>query len=269
MKSSSTLMTQGWSLVICVGLCLISTTASADQFSFRQAKKQLSKIYQTEDTPQSFYCGCDIRIKGKKLVPDLPSCGFQVRKQPRRANRIEWEHLVPAWEFGHQRQCWQQGGRKNCARKDKLFKTFEGDMHNLVPAIGEVNGDRSNFRFGMITSAKHASYGQCEMKVDFKQRLAEPPAARRGAIARAYFYMAEKYDLAISRKQRKLFKAWAHQYPPGEEECRIHAKVALTQGDQNPFVAEQCGQSQQLSAESVETDAENAHHAALDPDFSA
>ena len=46
------------------------------------------------------------------------------------ASRVEWEHVVPAWQFGHQRQCWQDGGRKNCA-KDPVYRKMESDMHNL------------------------------------------------------------------------------------------------------------------------------------------
>ncbi|MCE2597338.1 endonuclease [Motilimonas cestriensis] len=117
-------------------LLFISLPSSAEIKSFRQAKKAISIIYQ--QYPVSFYCGCDIKKQGKKLIPDHHSCGYQVRKQKTRAARIEWEHVMPAWEMGHQRQCWQTGGRKNCTRNDKTFKLMEGDMHNLVPAIGAV-----------------------------------------------------------------------------------------------------------------------------------
>ncbi len=81
---------------------------SAPPSSFSKAKKEAIKIY--FDHPTSFYCGCDISWQGKKGKPDLDSCGYQVRKQLKRASRIEWEHVMPAWNFGHQRQCWQDGG---------------------------------------------------------------------------------------------------------------------------------------------------------------
>jgi endonuclease I len=47
-------------------------------------------------------------------------------QKPQRAARIEWEHIVPAWQIGHQRQCWQEGGRKNCTRNDEVFKRRSG-----------------------------------------------------------------------------------------------------------------------------------------------
>ncbi|EGH19336.1 endonuclease I, partial [Pseudomonas savastanoi pv. glycinea str. race 4] len=36
-------------------------------------------------------------------------CGYVPRKSAKRASRIEWEHIVPAWQIGHLRQCWQNG----------------------------------------------------------------------------------------------------------------------------------------------------------------
>ncbi len=117
-------------------LALSSAAIAAPPSSFSAAKREAVKIY--ADHPTSFYCGCDIKWQGKKGIPDLASCGYQVRKQEKRASRIEWEHVVPAWQFGHQRQCWQNGGRKNCTRNDNVFKSMEADLHNLTPAIGEV-----------------------------------------------------------------------------------------------------------------------------------
>ncbi|TAA43678.1 endonuclease [Corallincola spongiicola] len=218
----------------------LSVQALADEYSFSQAKRQLKSLYAGQLEPTSFYCGCRFQTQGKKLIPDLTSCGYQVRKEKKRASRIEWEHIVPAWEYGHQKQCWQNGGRKNCGKRSTAFKAFEGDMHNLVPAIGEVNGNRSNFRFGVVTSSKYGSYGQCPMKVDFKQRVAEPPQRARGWIARIYFYMADKHGVKLSSKQRKLFQAWDKQFPPTDSECQHQQAVAALQGDINRYTADKC-----------------------------
>ncbi|OCH36926.1 endonuclease [Aliivibrio fischeri] len=212
---------------------------AAPPSSFSKAKKEAVKIYL--DHPTSFYCGCDITWKDKKKgIPDLQSCGYNVRKQEKRASRIEWEHIVPAWQFGHQRQCWQDGGRKNCTRKDKQFKLMEADLHNLVPAIGEVNGDRSNFRFSQWNGSKGANYGQCAFKVDFKGRVAEPPAQSRGAIARTYLYMNQEYRFNLSKSQRQLMNAWDKQYPVSEWECERDKRIAKIQGNHNQFVYKTC-----------------------------
>ncbi len=100
------------------------------QNNFQRAKTFAVAI--NADTPGSFYCGCKINWQGKKGVPDLNSCGYQARKNANRAARIEWEHVMPAWEFGHQHQCWQNGGRKNCS-KDADYRRIESDLHNLQP----------------------------------------------------------------------------------------------------------------------------------------
>lgn len=141
--------------------------------SFSQAKAAAVKVH--ADAPGTFYCGCKINWQGKKGVVDLQSCGYQVRKNENRASRVEWEHVVPAWQFGHQRQCWQDGGRKNCA-KDPVYRKMESDMHNLQPSVGEVNGDRGNFMYSQWNGGE-GQYGQCAMKVDFKEKVAETTSA--------------------------------------------------------------------------------------------
>ena len=221
-------------------LCLLLALAHpAQALTFVEAKKALRQLYAQNPEQTSFYCGCDIRYQGKKMVPDLASCGYEVRKQPERANRIEWEHIVPAADFGRQRQCWQEGGRKNCVKNDPLFAQMEGDMHNLVPAIGEVNGDRSDFRFSQW-NGQATQYGQCQMVVDFRQRLVQPPERSRGAIARASLYMAQRYQLRLSGAQQKLFEAWNRQYKVSDWECRRDEQIARLQGNHNPFIEEQC-----------------------------
>jgi deoxyribonuclease-1 len=156
-----------------------------------------------------------------------------------RAKRIEWEHVVPAWEFGHQLQCWQNGGRKFCKKSSTKFKEMAGDMHNLVPAIGEINGDRSNFKFSMIEGEKRV-YGQCDAEVDFKRKTFEPTNKIQGNIARTYFYFEKQYGLRISKKQRQLFTAWNRLDPVDQAECEIHTKKAKIQGNVNPFISEPC-----------------------------
>ena len=80
-------------------------------------------------------------------------------------------------------------------------------MHNLQPAVGEVNGDRNNFMYSQWNGGEK-QYVLCEMKVDFKAKVAEPPERARGAIARTYFYMRDRYHLNLSRQQAQLFTVW-------------------------------------------------------------
>lgn len=200
---------------------------------FSKAKKLLAQIYQDKHQ-ETFYCGCNYKHQGKKLIPELASCGYQVRKQKKRANRIEWEHVVPAWQFGHQLQCWQKGGRKAC-RKDTKFSYMEGDMHNLVPSIGEVNGDRSNYSFSEWNGIP-TQYGQCDMLVDFKARKVQPPQHSKGPIARSYLYMQERYGFKLSKQDRRLYEAWDKRFPTTRWECEKNRQVKGIQGNSNPFI---------------------------------
>lgn len=217
-------------------LLIISTVAAAEPpSSFSAAKRILDRQIYTGTDRVTFYCGCDYAPAPNpnnpdrtRLTPDADTCGLDHRKNEDRAGRIEWEHVVSAWEFGHQLQCWQEGGRKAC-QKDPKFRMMEADLMNLVPAVGELNGDRSNFRFGMI-EGEPRKYGDCDFEVDFKQRVAEPPEHVRGDIARTYFYMADQYGLRISRKQRQLFEAWIRMDPVDAAELARSKKIAKIQG---------------------------------------
>ena len=213
-------------------LTLSFLSFSENIIKFPKAKRLLADIYQ--DHQQTFYCGCAYFQRGKKLIPDLPSCGYQVRKQLKRASRIEWEHVVPAWNFGHQMKCWQNGGRRAC-KKNKNFAKMKGDMHNLVPSIGEVNGDRSNYRFSNWNGIA-TEYGQCDIVIDFKGRKVQPPQQSKGQIARTYFYMADQYSLTLSKQDKKLFRAWNNQFPSTPWECEKNQRIKAKQGNLNRFI---------------------------------
>lgn len=214
----------------------LDSVAVAAPKTFSQAKQLMPSIYR--DAPESFYCGCAIKWIGEPLGrPIHKSCGYEVRKQTQlvRANRIEWEHVVAAHTFGQQRPCWRSGGRDNCAANDPIFKAMEADMHNLVPAVGEVNGDRSNFRFGMLPSTTY-QHGQCPVKIDFQQRVIEPRQEIRGDIARINFYMYDRYGLRMSRQQQQLLLAWHKQDPVSEWEAIRNKRIAREMGAANLFV---------------------------------
>ncbi len=219
---------------------LFAFSLSAAPTTFDEAKTlSKNKVYldQNRQSEGTLYCGCDWEWTGKSGGQiDLVSCGYQVRKQQNRAMRIEWEHIVPAWVFGHQRQCWQNGGRKNCVSTDPIFRQMEADMHNLAPSIGEVNGDRSNLSYGQLSADAEYQYGQCRSRVDFKERVFEPRDEVKGQVARVYFYMHDRYNLSMSRQQQQLLMVWDKQYPPSEWEKQRDERIANIMGHHNPFV---------------------------------
>ena len=209
-------------------------SAKGVRYSFGKSKRLLAtKIYPKHQ--KAFYSNCDYVIKEKKLIPLPKTCGFHYRKNKNRSQRIEWEHIVPAWHFGHQLHCWQNGGRMTCRTKNSKFKQMEADMHNLVPAIGEINGDRSNFRYAMIEGEERL-YGKVDMEILFSNKKAEPRDSVHGDIARTYFYMRDRYGLRISKKQEKMLIAWNNLDPVDRWEKKKNQIVKELQGDENMYI---------------------------------
>ena len=211
-------------------------SAQTQKYSFARSKRILAtKIYRMHQ--KTFYANCDYEIKGKRLVPILESCGFEFRKNENRANRIEWEHIVPAWKFGHNLPCWRSGGRKECGNSNANFRQMESDMHNLVPSIGEINGDRSNYSYGNIRGEKRV-YGRVDMEIESKLRRAEPKQNIRGDIARTYLYMREKYNIPLSHEQEEQFIKWNNQDPTSRWEKKRNLLIKRLQGDANHYVSD-------------------------------
>lgn len=212
--------------------------------SFNTAKRILyNEIYKGHDI--TFYCGCDYDPKTKQ--PDWKSCDYKPRKNSERASRIEAEHVMPAHQFGNFRQCWREPkkvcpekdmtGRQCCEAKDPVFETAHNDLHNLFPAIGEVNGDRSNFNWGMVEGNKR-EYGACPIEIDESIRRAEPPNAVKGDVARVMFYMENTYGFKLSDQDRKLFTVWSNQDAPDAWEIERNKRIAAIQGQENRFISQ-------------------------------
>ncbi|AIB42887.1 endonuclease [Pseudomonas sp. WCS374] len=220
-------------------LLIISPAFANPPSTFSEAKviaKQKVYLDQASGAFGELYCGCKWTWVGKSGGRiDAESCGLKARKQETRAERTEWEHIVPAWTFGNQRQCWQAGGREHCVDEDPVFRAMEANLFNLYPSVGEVNGDRSNYNYGMASGVA-PQYGQCKTRVDFDQRAAEPRDEVKGLVARTTFYMFDRYKLNMSRQQQQLLMAWDKQYPVSAWEKERDKRIASIMGHSNPFV---------------------------------
>ncbi|EAI0508051.1 endonuclease [Campylobacter coli] len=178
--------------------------------SFEESKKELVKFYNDLGSSYwyDFYCQAPFKVNKKGKINQ-------------RIKRIEWEHIMPAQNFGKHLPCWKEGGRKAC-KNDPTFAKMEADKQNLVPAIGEINGDRSNFRYAEApTNLKYTQYGNCKVYTDFKAKRFYPANYSKGWITRSYLYMSKTYNIRLSDQERKLMEAWDKQYPMDEKEKRI------------------------------------------------
>jgi deoxyribonuclease-1 len=219
---------------------------NAREDSFQAAKRTLErKVY--FDHRVTIYCGAAFDAEGNVTPPP----GFRVKKHQARAARIEWEHAVPAENFGRAFPEWREGhpdcvdkrggfkGRKCAERVSREFRLMHADMHNLYPAIGAVNALRSNANYAMLPGEPSAC-GDCAMKVAGGK--AEPPEAARGAVARSTRYMAWAYAsrFRLSDQQSKLMDAWDAMHPVDAWECERARRIETLQGNENPFVKRKC-----------------------------
>ena len=227
--------------------CLVLASNSTIQ-SFNTAKKELVKIYKNQR--ETLYCGAVFDAKGNVIAP----VGFSTSTHVARAKKIEWEHVVPAENFGKAFSEWRDGhaqcvdskgksfkGRK-CAEKMNIkYRYMQADMHNLFPAIGAVNALRSNYNFTLLPSEK-SDFGSCDMRIEGHK--AQPPEASRGRIARSYLYMDKAYsNYSMSKSQWQLMAAWDKQFPVDAQECQRAKKIAVIQGNHNEIVKDRCEQA--------------------------
>ena len=157
---------------------------------FRDSKKMLErKVY--FDHRVTLYCGYAF---DKQKNVSLPA-GFVAPQHKERAGRVEWEHVVPAENFGRAFKEWREGdgrctnekghfykGRRCAEKMSAEYRLMQADMYNLFPAVGAVNAIRSNYNYELLPGVPN-TFGTCEMKID--GRRAEPPERSRGEIARA------------------------------------------------------------------------------------
>ncbi|MGE4264537.1 MAG: endonuclease I family protein [Desulfovibrio sp.] len=213
--------------------------------SFQDAKRALLKqVYQ--DHRITLYCQAAYDEKGFVVLPP----GFTTPKHQARTSRIEWEHVVPAENFGRTFSEWREGhpdcqdkrgpfkGRKCADRVSREYRLMQADMYNLYPAIGAVNAMRSNYNYAMLPGAP-STFGSCAVKIEGNK--VEPPEHARGAIARTVKYMAWAYPrFHLSRQQEQLMDAWDRMHPVDQWECTRAERIEGLQGNENPMVKGQC-----------------------------
>ena len=233
-------------LIVCLLAPSFALAGNETNDSFSQAKKYLREIY--ADHRETIYCGAKFNADSSVMLP----VGFETPKHKKRSQRIEWEHVVPAENFGRTFSEWREGhpncvdnkGKtfkgRNCAEKMNYeYRLIQADMHNLFPAIGSVNALRSNYNFTQLPENTPNSFGSCAMKIDGKK--VEPPVASRGVIARTYFYMEQEYPrFKISKQMKQLLTVWDKQHPVTEWECIRAKRIEEIQGNPNNVVNKRC-----------------------------
>ncbi|MCM0148814.1 endonuclease [Photobacterium galatheae] len=169
-------------------------------------------------------------------------------------------------------QCGTYRGEGECYNREHAFPRswFGGaiapmntDVHHIFPTDGYVNSKRSSYPYGEVgsvtfTSGNGSKLGTAESGLGYSGIVFEPVDAFKGDIARAYFYMATRYqhviagwesnssfgDAVLDGSADQVFEDWFlalllkwHQQDPVSQEERARNEAAyLFQGNRNPFV---------------------------------
>ena len=231
--------------------------------SFYTVKKEMLE-YIYYDHRQTLYCNAEftahkkiIKPRGFKL-PNLRKVDFKVydnisfEELQRKAERMEWEHIVPAQNFGKTFTEWKHGsknctfgqgknfkGRKCAEQESEEFRYMYTDMYNLYPSIGAVNFLRAHFNFTQFDGKVANTFGQCALKIS--QNKAEPADDIKGLIARTYFYMEQTYPrYKIGEPMKSVLSAWNKKFPLTKWECVRAYRIEKLQGNENSIIKPAC-----------------------------
>lgn len=101
--------------------------------SFKRAKKELRKIYGGSykgGKHKALYCGCEF----SRSKISRKSCGYRPIRNDQKAQRIHWEHVVPASYFGRNFPAWKNGhpvcGSKSSKRNRSNTNSYNTNTNN-------------------------------------------------------------------------------------------------------------------------------------------
>lgn len=237
---------------------LYSSSGNVKFKDFNNATKQLmNKIYK-EIPKKTIYCKA--KFNKNKLILNINEYTYNTNI---RRKKLEWEHIVPAQNFGKNFIEWQYGNTlciekgisgRDCAKTiNEEYQFMQSDLYNIYPAIGFINAKRSNFPFkdgdtritqiisfaNNFINDKKNGFNKCTIVI--KDKTVIPPNSTKGNIARTYLYMAHTYKkYRLTNQQKLLFNKWNKEYPVTKDECHRAKLISKLQGNHNKIVKKLC-----------------------------
>ena len=138
--------------------------------SFSKSKAALEEqVY--FDHRETLYCGAQFDAHKNVTLP----AGFKTDKYPKRAMKVEWEHVVAAENFGRSFKEWREGhpscvnskgkpfkGRRCAELANKEYRLMQADMYKQAIEILTENGfehyEISNFSLEGFNSRHNLNY---------------------------------------------------------------------------------------------------------------
>ncbi|MEZ8615022.1 endonuclease [Vibrio splendidus] len=169
-------------------------------------------------------------------------------------------------------QCGQYSKEGDCYNREHSFpkswfggkvEPMNSDGHHLFATDGYVNSKRSNWPFGEVSSATYTSsngskLGSAANSLGYVGTVFEPIDEFKGDFARAYFYMATRYENEIANWEGNstssdavldgtnttvfepwlltMLKRWHSEDPVSQKEIDRNKAVHDFQGNRNPFI---------------------------------
>lgn len=130
------------------------------------------------------------------------------------------------------------------------------DAHFITPTDGKVNGVRSNYPHGTVSSATYTSQNGGKLGSSsvsgYSGTVFEPINAFKGDIARMYFYFATRYENTVAGYSYAMFDgssnkvfttaflnlllAWHAQDPVSSREIARNNAIYARQNNRNPYI---------------------------------
>lgn len=169
-------------------------------------------------------------------------------------------------------QCGQYSKEGDCYNREHSFpkswfggkvEPMNSDGHHLFATDGYVNAKRSNWPFGEVGSTTYVSsngskLGAASSTLGYNGTVFEPIDEFKGDFARAYFYMATRYENVIANWENNstssdavldgtnttvfepwllaMLKRWHKEDPVSAKERERNQAVFDFQGNRNPFI---------------------------------
>jgi len=220
-------------LVLAIGLLAVQL-ASADQTqisSYSAATKKAYALYVDALPSQATDIYCGLRFKVDPENPDR-----------RPATWLSLEHAYPAdWMadvFGcaNRTECRKHSDSNSRTR----FNRAEGDLHNLLPALINLNSARGKRLFGEIpgSDTREVTIGTKTFTCDFQLEgnMVEPRRIAKGNLARGILYMCSEYDFPVDPDMLAVLKRWNRSDRPTVFERTRNDSIEQVQGTRNRFI---------------------------------
>lgn len=169
-------------------------------------------------------------------------------------------------------QCGTYNSEADCYNREHSFpkswfggtvEPMNSDVHHIYATDGYVNSKRSSFPYGEVSSATFTStnnskLGSATTSLGYSGTVFEPIDEFKGDLARAYFYMATRYENVISSWQNNstnsdaalngsgdqvfelwqlnMLKRWHLNDPVSQKEIDRNEAAFIHQGNRNPFI---------------------------------